>query len=79
MKFCEDRWYSDEPLGEAFPTLFLIATVKDAWVAELWEQNGEGGRGGCWNSKFTRYIHDWEFREVGFFLGDCKCRCSVGI
>lgn len=34
IKSWENGWCGDEPLGEAFPTLFSIASTKDAWIAE---------------------------------------------
>lgn len=45
--------------------LLSIASSKHAWVAEMWEQTGEGR---CWNPRFTRQIHDWELDEVETFF-----------
>ena len=41
--------------------LFLIASSKDAWVAEVWEE-------GSWNPRFTRWFYDWKLREGGSLL-----------
>ena len=38
--------------------MFSIATDKEAWVDQMWEQVG------CWNPVFTRQINDWELGEV---------------
>ena len=46
-----DRWYEKDPLVVAFLELFFIASNKDAWVDQLWDQVGEVG---CWNLVFTR-------------------------
>ena len=35
VKFWEDRWCEEEALKIDFPTLFTIATSKEAWVAEV--------------------------------------------
>ncbi|RVW95672.1 hypothetical protein CK203_031579 [Vitis vinifera] len=45
--------------------LLSIASSKHAWVAEMWEQTGEGR---CWNPRFARQIHDWELDEVETFF-----------
>ena len=39
---------------EAFPT-FSIATAKNAWVAEVWETEGERV---VWNLEFTKQLYD---------------------
>ena len=44
------------PLAVIFPKLFSIATDKEAWVDQSWEQTREIG---CWNSVFSRQINDW--------------------
>ena len=49
--------------------LFLIASTKNACIAKMWEQIGEGG---CWNPRFTRQIHDWELDEVEAFSSNCR-------
>ena len=41
IRFWEDAWYGDEPLNEAFPSLYSIADSKGAKVAEVWEIVGD--------------------------------------
>ncbi|RVW61357.1 hypothetical protein CK203_032008 [Vitis vinifera] len=59
------------PLSEAFPSLFSIATSKEAWVNEVW--TAEGDRRGSWTPTFNRPFNDWELEEVGRLL-----RCLEG-
>ncbi|RVW53789.1 hypothetical protein CK203_101406 [Vitis vinifera] len=54
------------PLSEAFPSLFSIATSKEAWVNEVW--TAEGDRRGSWTPTFNRPFNDWELEEVGRLL-----------
>ncbi|RVX03513.1 hypothetical protein CK203_027825 [Vitis vinifera] len=35
VKFWRDRWCGDEPLCVSFPSLFTLASSKEAWVANL--------------------------------------------
>ena len=55
MRFWEDRWCGKEPLKVAFPTLFAIATSKEAWVADVWDGPLELG---CWAPRFVRAFND---------------------
>ena len=66
VKFWKDRWCSEEPLCEIFPSLFALFDSKEAWVANLWEHRGEGGN---WNFRFVRNLNDWELgaMELSFF------------
>ena len=57
VKFWKDRWCSKEPLYVTFPLLFALFYSKEAWVADFWEQRGEGGN---WNFHFVRNLNDWE-------------------
>ena len=36
MKFWKDRWREASSFHVAFPTLFALATSKDAWVKDVW-------------------------------------------
>ena len=65
VKFWEDRWCREEPLKIAFPTLFTIATFKEAWVAEVWDNSLATG---SWAPCFARAFNDWELEEVQRFL-----------
>ncbi|RVW74260.1 F-box protein [Vitis vinifera] len=37
VRFWKDRWCGEEPLVVTFPELLSIATIKEAWVDQLWE------------------------------------------
>ena len=47
---------------EAFPSLFALATSKEAWVNEVWTAAGETE--GSWSPCFNRPFNDWELEEV---------------
>ena len=54
-----------EALSNRFPTLFNLATNKEAKVADIWEiREGEG----CWSPTFLRALNDWEIEEMTRFL-----------
>ena len=55
MWFWKDRWYGEDSLEEAFPSLYSLASSRDAWVAQLWDESGELGH---WNLVFTRLNND---------------------
>ena len=63
--FWKDRWCVEVSLEEAFPRLYSLASSKDAWVAQLWDQSGNLG---YWNPIFTRLNNDWEMEEVKTFF-----------
>ncbi|RVW17151.1 Serine protease SPPA, chloroplastic [Vitis vinifera] len=71
VRFWKDKWCGTSPLSEAFPSLFSIATSKEAWVNEVWTAEGE--RRGSWTPTFNRPFNDWELEEVGRLL-----RCLEG-
>ena len=55
VSFWKDVWCCEEALCLAFPSLFNLATQKDAMAAKLWDRNkGEGG----WNPIFLRSFND---------------------
>ena len=51
VRFWMDKWCGDEPLCESFPSLFTISSSKEAWVADVW--NPDGDRGG-WTPSFPQ-------------------------
>ncbi|RVX16622.1 hypothetical protein CK203_006130 [Vitis vinifera] len=55
------------PLSEVFPSLFALATSKEAWVNEVWTV--EGDRRGSWTptSLGRLMIGSWKKWEAGFF------------
>ncbi|WJZ97788.1 hypothetical protein VitviT2T_016367, partial [Vitis vinifera] len=62
VRFYKDKWCGTIPLCEAFPSLFALATSKEAWVNEVWTAAGK--RGGSWSHCFNRPFNDWELEEV---------------
>jgi hypothetical protein len=61
----EDVWCIDEPLKEAFPSLYRLACVKDATVADSVLFRGEDAH---WEVNFTRTVQDWEIGTISSFL-----------
>ena len=62
--FLKNRWCGEDSLEKAFPSLYSLASSRDAWVAQLWDQSRELGH---WNPIFTRLNNDWEMEEVEAF------------
>ena len=60
-----DKWCGDEPLCESFPSLFTISSSKEAWVADVWNLDGDGDG---WTPLFSRAFNDWELELVEHFL-----------
>ncbi|RVX00231.1 hypothetical protein CK203_026685 [Vitis vinifera] len=52
-------------LWKSFSKIVLSCLLKDAWVAQLWDQFGNLG---YWNPVFTRLNNDWEMEEVETFF-----------
>ena len=65
VKFWKDRWCTEEPLCEAFPSLFALFDSKETWVTNLGEHRGESGN---WNFCFVRNLNDWELGAMECFL-----------
>ena len=58
-----------------FPSLFALVASKEAWVADVWDDMGQGGH---WNRHFIRPLNDWELNDVNdFFLKNSKV-CEEG-
>ena len=66
VSFWKDKWCGTVPLCEIFPSLFALATSKEAWINEVWTAEGE--RRGSWTPHFNRPFNDWEMEEVGRLL-----------
>ena len=62
VSFWKDKGCGTTPLCESFPSLFALATSKEAWVNEVWTAFRE--RGGSWNPCFSRPFNDWKMEEV---------------
>jgi hypothetical protein len=65
ISFWHDLWCGDMVLKVAFPSLFGIACVKDAFVADTWEVLGSSIK---WNVSFTREAYDWELDLFASFF-----------
>ncbi|RVX20320.1 putative ribonuclease H protein [Vitis vinifera] len=74
VKFWKDKWCETIPLSEVFPSLFALASNKEAWVKEVWTA---GGKGGSWNPCFNRPFNDWEMEEVERLLCCLEGRSRV--
>ena len=65
VRFGKDKWCGDEPLCISFPSLFVVASSKEAWVEEVWNHSIECK---CWVPCFSRQINDWELETMEHFL-----------
>ena len=36
VNFWKDKWCESTPLCKSFPSLFVLATSKEAWVKDVW-------------------------------------------
>ena len=61
VQFWNDRWCGENALKEDFPSLYFLASFREAWVALLWDGTREVGH---WNLVFTRHNNDWEIKDV---------------
>ena len=67
VKFWKDKWCETIPLSEAFPSLFALASNKEAWVNEVWTAEGEWGEVGTLVSIDLSTIGSWK-KWKGFFV-----------
>ncbi|RVW53935.1 hypothetical protein CK203_073000 [Vitis vinifera] len=61
VKFWKDLWWGSFALCNSFPSLYAIASSKEAWVEEFWDTSGVEG---VWSPRFSRPFNDWEVEEV---------------
>ncbi|RVW89101.1 putative ribonuclease H protein [Vitis vinifera] len=61
VKFWNDNWCGNFSLSNLFPSLYAFASIKEAWLEELWDHSGDEG---VWNPSFSRSFNDWEVEEV---------------
>ena len=66
IEFWKNKCCSDETLSVSFSSLFVLATSKDAWVANFWSHSIDKG---IWAPRFSRHLNDWEI-EVSAFSQD---------
>ncbi|RVW76992.1 hypothetical protein CK203_036864 [Vitis vinifera] len=67
VKFWKDKWCETIPLCEAFPSLFALASNKEAWVNEVWTAEGERGEVGTLVSIDLSTIGSWKKWKGCFF------------
>ena len=65
VRFWKDKWCGDKLLCTSFPSLFAIASSKEAWMEDVWNHSAEGG---VWAPLFSRRLNDWEVVFVECFF-----------
>ena len=65
VSFWKDKWCGNVALCDSFPSLYALATFKEAWLVELCDSLGEEG---VWNPRFSRPFNDWKVEEMERFL-----------
>ena len=60
VRFWKDKWCGTIPLCEAFPSLYALASYKEAWVNEVWTAEGERGEVGILVSIDLSMIGSWK-------------------
>ena len=65
VSFWKDKWCRNVALCDSFPSLYALATSKEAWLVELWDSTGEEGG---WSLRFSSLFNDWEVKEVESYL-----------
>ena len=53
IKFWKDRWCGDSSLNIVFPSLFTLASVKEAWMGDSVKEACV-----CWNPTFIKPFND---------------------
>ena len=71
VKLWTDQWCEDSPLKSTFPSVYGIASNKEASVASSLKRLGIEDRR-SWDVHFTRRPNDWEMGGVDDFL------CNLG-
>ena len=61
VKFWKGKWCGNFALCDSFPSLYVIATSKKAWLVELWDSSREEG---VWSPRFSRRFDDWEVERL---------------
>ena len=75
VKFWKVKWCGDEPLRCTFPSLYTLASLKEAWVIGLWVHEGERGH---WNLCFSKSLNDWEVDIVEELFSRLQGEMVVG-
>ncbi len=58
-------WCMAGTLKDAFPDLYCIARVKDAFVGDNFQYRGSSVH---WEVTFSRLAQDWELESFSYFL-----------
>ena len=65
INFWKDIWCGEEALCFGFPSLFNLASNKEAKIADIWDRDRGAG---SWSPNFLRPFNDWEIEEVASLL-----------
>ena len=66
IRFWEDHWCGDHPLGEMFPMVYRVVRQKDVLVAEYLSWHNGAPQ---WDLCLIRNLHDWEVAPFQTFMG----------
>ena len=61
INFWTDIWCGEEALCFRFPSLFNLASNKEAKIADIWDRDKGAG---SWSPNFLRPLNDWEIEGV---------------
>ena len=64
IRFWDDVWCGEATLKEVFPSLYNIASVKDASIVDNMDFTGGTLQ---WNVSFFWLVHDWELEVLASF------------
>lgn len=62
-------------MGVSFPSLFVLASSKEAWAMDLWTQSSEGG---VWSPIFSKHLNDWEIEGLKHSFARLKDKVVMG-
>nr|CAN62246.1 hypothetical protein VITISV_023343 [Vitis vinifera] len=65
VRIWKDKLYGDKLLSTSFPSLYVIASPKEAWVEDVWNPLAVKD---CWARCFFRRFNDWKVEFVEHFL-----------
>ena len=65
INFWKDVWCGEEAMCSRYPSLFNLASNKEAKIADIWDRD-RGVR--SWSPNFLRPLNDWEIEKAASFL-----------
>ena len=65
INFWKDIWCGEEALCFTYPSLFNLASNKEAKIADIWDRDRGAG---SWSPNFLRPLNDWEIKGVATLL-----------